>query len=331
MIKFNEKEKRDNVNGALALRSDINRIVDSLWEKKIKNICWLGIGGTYASALQVVVHMKEMSELNCFAENAAEFNVTGNKQIGKGTIVIISSVTGTTQEIVEAVNNMHKAGAEVIGFIDEKNSVLAETVDYLICYKGQEQLKFYMVADRFMYNNKEFDLYAQFYKQLEEYLAEGLINVEKQADKFAQEFAEKHHDDSIHYYVGSGNQWGEVYSYGMCYMEEMHWLRTKTITSADFFHGTLEVIERDTPVTVFIGEDSQRALSERVKNFLPRICANYTVIDSKDYAMEGIDSKFRGMISFMITHAVTNRIDAHMEKINCHPMEIRRYYRCLDY
>ena len=36
MIKFNEKEKRDNVNGALALRSDINRIVDSLWEKKIK-------------------------------------------------------------------------------------------------------------------------------------------------------------------------------------------------------------------------------------------------------------------------------------------------------
>ena len=271
--------------------------------------------------------MKEMSELNCFAENAAEFNVTGNKQIGKGTIVIISSVTGTTQEIVEAVNNMHKAGAEVIGFIDEKNSVLAETVDYLICYKGQEQLKFYMVADRFMYNNKEFDLYDQFYK----YLAEGLINVEKQADKFAQEFAEKHHDDSIHYYVGSGNQWGEVYSYGMCYMEEMHWLRTKTITSADFFHGTLEVIERDTPVTVFIGEDSQRALSERVKNFLPRICANYTVIDSKDYAMEGIDSKFRGMISFMITHAVTNRIDAHMEKINCHPMEIRRYYRCLDY
>lgn len=163
MIKFNEKEKRDNVNGALALRSDINRIVDSLWGKKIKNICWLGIGGTYASALQVVVHMKEMSELNCFAENAAEFNVTGNKQIGKGTIVIISSVTGTTQEIVEAVNNMHKAGAEVIGFIDEKNSVLAETVDYLICYKGQEQLKFYMVADRFMYNNKEFDLYDQFF------------------------------------------------------------------------------------------------------------------------------------------------------------------------
>ena len=44
MIKFNEKEKRDNVNGALALRSDINRIVDSLWEKKIKNISTSGCG-----------------------------------------------------------------------------------------------------------------------------------------------------------------------------------------------------------------------------------------------------------------------------------------------
>ena len=26
-------------------------------------------------------------------------------------------------------------------------------------------------------------------------------------------------------------------------------------------------------------------------------------------------------------HAVNNRIDAHIERINCHPMEIRRYYR----
>jgi fructoselysine-6-phosphate deglycase len=29
--------------------------------------------------------------------------------------------------------------------------------------------------------------------------------------------------------------------------------------------------------------------------------------------------------------AITQRIDAHLEKINCHPMEIRRYYRQLDY
>ena len=38
-----------------------------------------------------------------------------------------------------------------------------------------------------------------------------------------------------------------------------------------------------------------------------------------------------GYISHLVMHAVTQRIDVHMEKVNCHPMEIRRYYRCLDY
>ena len=32
-----------------------------------------------------------------------------------------------------------------------------------------------------------------------------------------------------------------------------------------------------------------------------------------------------------VMHAVNNRIDAHIERINCHPMEIRRYYRRLNY
>lgn len=93
----------------------------------------------------------------------------------------------------------------------------------------------------------------------------------------------------------------------------------------------LEVVDRDTPVTVFVGEDSQRPLSKRVVDFLPRICGNYTIIDTADYKLEGISPEFRGMISHLVMHAVNNRIDIHIERINCHPMEIRRYYRRLDY
>ena len=52
-----------------------------------------------------------------------------------------------------------------------------------------------------------------------------------------------------------------------------------------FFHGTLEIIDRDTPVTVFLGEDAERPLAERVANFLPRICGNFTLIDSRDYEL----------------------------------------------
>ena len=117
----------------------------------------------------------------------------------------------------------------------------------------------------------------------------------------------------------------------MCYWEEQHWLRTKSIHAAEFFHGMLEVVDRDTNVTVFLGEDAERPLAERVAHFLPRICARYELIDSKDYELPGISPEYRGYLSHLVTHMVTERIDAHIEAINCHPMEIRRYYRQLDY
>ena len=45
--------------------------------------------------------MKEKSAIEFFSENAAEYVTTGNKRVGKGTIVILSSVTGSTIEMVE--------------------------------------------------------------------------------------------------------------------------------------------------------------------------------------------------------------------------------------
>ena len=90
-------------------------------------------------------------------------------------------------------------------------------------------------------------------------------------------------------------------------------------------------IRGETPVTVFIGEDAQRPLSERVAKFLPRICENYTIIDTKDYELKGISEGYRKHISHLVMHAVNNRIDAYMERETRHPMDIRRYYRRLDY
>lgn len=275
--------------------------------------------------------MRERTALDVFAVNAAEYLTTGDRRVGEGTVVVVSSVTGSTVEMVDGVKKAQAAGAKVLGFIDVETTELARMVDWEIAYPANEQLKFFMVADRFLYRHGEFDEYDVYYAQLDAHLARDLVEVEKAADAFGLAFAQKHHDDKLHYFVGAGNQYGSTYSYAMCYWEEQHWIRTKSIHSAEFFHGMLEIVERDTPVTVFVGEDAQRPLSERVVRFLPRVCANYTVIDSRDYDLPGIDERFRGNLSHLVTHAVTQRIDAHMEAINCHPMEIRRYYRQFSY
>ena len=63
MIKFDEQKLRDNLAGGVNLREEINKVIDSLWGKFDK-VCWLGIGGTYASAMQAQVRIKEKRLMN---------------------------------------------------------------------------------------------------------------------------------------------------------------------------------------------------------------------------------------------------------------------------
>ena len=331
MVKFDENKQIQSVQNALALRGQIENVVDAICEKGFRNLYFLGIGGTWASAMQAEIHMKERSALWLQSLLSSEYNVVGDRCLGEGSVVIFSSVTGTTVEVVESVKKAKAAGATIFGFVDTPNTPLYEMSDYVISYTANEQLKLFMVADRFMFNHGEFPEYDRYYAELDAHLAAALVETEKLADDFGRAFAEKHHDDAMHYFVGCGNQYGKTYSYAMCYWEEQHWLRSKSIHAGEFFHGTLEVIDRDTPVTLFLGEDAQRPLAERVARFLPSVCANYTLIDSKDYPLTGISPEFRGHLSHLVVHAVTQRIDAHIERINCHPMQIRRYYRQWEY
>ena len=89
---------------------------------------------------------------------------------------------------------------------------------------------------------------------------------EKQADEYCEAYARAHRDDKIQYLIGSGNLWGPTYSYAMCIMEEMQWMRTKSVTAGDFFHGTLEVIERDDTVLLFFGEDESLELTHKAQS-----------------------------------------------------------------
>lgn len=77
MIKFDEQKQLDSVAGALAIRKEIEGIAADVAGRGYKNICYLGIGGTYASALQTQNHVQEYSGMEIIAQNAALYNTTG--------------------------------------------------------------------------------------------------------------------------------------------------------------------------------------------------------------------------------------------------------------
>ena len=188
---FNEKEAIDSVNGALALRPQIEKVIDQIWDNGFDGIYFIGIGGTYASSMQVEVYMRGRSKLPVFVENAAEFLTTGNKRFTDKSVVIYSSVSGNTKEMVQLVDRVHEIGAKVFAFIDTPGTTLTapDKQDYLIMYPKNEQLKFYMVANYLMYKNGEFPQYEAYNKEMEAHLAQVLVDVEKEADAWAYEYA----------------------------------------------------------------------------------------------------------------------------------------------
>lgn len=175
--------------------------------------------------MQVEVYMRGKSSLPVFVENAAEYLTTGNKKLTNKSLIIYSTVSGTTTEMIDFCKTAKGIGAKIFAFVDTPNSTLTQTYyqDFLITYPENEQLKFYLVANYLMYKNGEFDDYDKYNTQMEKFLAEDLANIEESADNFGFEFAKEEaiqlgqRGNIPRYFIGAGNHYGATYSYAMCY------------------------------------------------------------------------------------------------------------------
>ena len=118
----------------------------------------------------------------------------------------------------------------------------------------------------------------------------------------------------------------------MCILEEMQWIRTKSIQSAEFFHGTLEVIEKDTPVFLVKGVDATRPIDDRVENLIKKLSDEAVIIDVADFKTPHVDDEFKEIIaSSIVTTILDERLAIHYERVTGHDLTIRRYYRQFEY
>ena len=76
----------------------------------------LGIGGTEFEFAQFDYLVKKYSDIELYAINAADANTVHPKNLTKDSLVITASASGTTVEIVEALEWIQKTGAHIVGF-----------------------------------------------------------------------------------------------------------------------------------------------------------------------------------------------------------------------
>ena len=112
MLKFDEAKIKADIDDVLALRPQIEAAADAISREGYETLFLLGIGGTYAASMELEVFMRGHSTIDVRLENAAELPVLGNTRLNENSVVLVTSVTGNTPEVVLAVDYAHKKGAQ---------------------------------------------------------------------------------------------------------------------------------------------------------------------------------------------------------------------------
>lgn len=337
MLNFDETRYRNNCKLILDSRNTIAKVADEVSAQGFQNLFFVAVGGTKAVMLEIGEIAKQLTTVPVYIEHAGEIVLDGNKQLTKDSVVVMMSKSGDTKETVAAAKWCREKNIRVIAIIGSENSPLERNCDWFIPNRASndevefEYIQLLLLFFRLLHNRNEFDGYDKLALQLEHF-PDDLMRAKEKFEPRAAEIAKEYCKEPYMMWVGGGELWGDVYLFSMCILEEMQWIRTKSVTSAEFFHGSLELVDDKMCVFLVKGEGKTRALDERAERFLKGHTKKLVVIDTKDFALDGIDDSFRWFLAPLITSAIlSERLAIHFEANTKHDLSIRRYYRQFDY
>lgn len=332
MVSFDEKELIRCGEYIYNQHKVIEDIADSVCKKGFKNIYFSSVGGSQAMLDPFYNMINELSEIPVFSLLSSTAIYTGHNQLSKDSLIITSSKSGDTKDTVAGIDYFKKIGCTIVSIVGKENSVIEKLSDYCFVYKDgrPQELVMYILIGKILYNLGYFDAYPKFLEELRN-LPKALVEVRKKVDQKAIEYCEKYCKEPYNIWVASGNLWPVCYAYAMCVLEESLWIRTKSVTSQEFFHGTLELVDKDVCVTLLITEGKTRNADLKVKKFIDKYSDKVTVFDCRDFELQGISDEFRWLLSPVMMNAILQRISKNMEVITNHSLDYRRYYRKVDY
>ncbi|WP_312441064.1 SIS domain-containing protein [Lacrimispora sp.] len=328
MINFNEEQMIKNGNIIYSQRKFIEETADALADGGFDLLFFTSSGGSMSMMLPFELWINQTSNIPSGSMISADLTAMGCNRITDKTVAFLTSKSGDTTDTLEAARYLKQRGVRLVSVTGVPDSPLEKLSDFCITYGDgrPQELVFYLLVGRLLYRHGAFPEYPQFADELKN-LASALAEVRKQADPFCLEYAKKYCREPYHIWIGSGDLWPMAYSYSMCTLEESLWLRTKSVSSPEFFHGTLELLEDDVCVTLLMTDGPTRFLDEKVKLFASQHTKKLTCFDARDYMLPGISHSFRSLLSPVIMAAVLQRVSKNMEAITGHSLDIRRYYR----
>ncbi|MBW9093070.1 SIS domain-containing protein [Microbacterium jejuense] len=337
MLNISELHHIDVQTGAVALAGEIRSAVHAALADGVQNVFFASAGGVAFLSLPAVKLLQERSTFPVYAPRAAELIENGNVNLGPESLVVFTSVSGTTKEAIAALEYARAKGARTLTLVGTAETPLATLADVSFFNETADDtssenflLQTLFVALAIIDYRGESPDWDTTLAEIQ-LLPNALVEVKRSFEDRAAALAEEIKDEQNHIITSAGNTWFEAWYYGMCILEEMQWVWTRPVHASDFFHGTLELVEDNVSVLLLKGEDGGRALEDRVEAFVPRFSSKLRVIDSRDFELPGVSAETRALVAPVVLAAALERLSAHLEVVRDHPLTTRRYYKRVSY
>jgi fructoselysine 6-phosphate deglycase len=330
----------------IRLDGDVSRALDGLADKRIDHIFFVACGGSlavmYPAKYLLDRHSAALSS-DCY--NADEFVHRDPRALGANSLVILCSMTGTTQETLRAAEHARARGAVTIGLSVDAGSPLAETVDFAVRFEApyttgvpidaidSNYSRLYQIVMGLVKRYDGIDKLAPLLASLGN-LQTAIDRAHKRYAEMFDDFARRFRDEDVIYTVASGATYGAAYSFAICVLMEMQWINSQAIHANEFFHGPFEVLDKNRAFIMMMGVDETRPLEERAKSFLDRYGSpeKIMVLDAKQLDLSGLDDEFKGNLVPLIFFDCLWRFAYKLADLRQHAMlEGRRYMKRVSY
>lgn len=337
MLNFDKDRFIRIQGGAVSIADTARPLMRSLLAKGIERLYFMGTGGVQLLTLPAIDLIQRHSTFPVAACHPAQVVLDPPAGLDEKALVIIPSLSGTTRESVELMAFLKARGVTTLTLTGHADTPLARDASHTFTNFAEDDTSsesFYLqtliLALALLAETGALPDYAEIIAELKT-LPALLVAAKEAYEPEAATLAETIQNEPWHIFTGAGSVWPEANYYGMCILEEMQWIRTRPVHAADFFHGTLELVEPGVSVFLFKGEDALRPLGDRVERFVRRYTDKLWVLDAAEVALPGISARVRAMISPILLAALLERLSAHLEVLRDHPLTTRRYYKRVEY
>lgn len=326
-------------SNAAAIVKDILKQVE---ERKtiLDTVFFIACGGSLAGIYPTHYLLDRAAEkINSRIYNAREFVLHSPRKLTEKSLVVACTLNGTP-ETLEAMRHAKANGAYIIAIVGENCFLSENEADYVLTFKtiadeSTPMLETNVVLSlqvgfELLHQIESYPYYAEAvhaYSLLEPMVDKIRSYIKPRSREFAKQFA----DAEFLYVMAGAPVLGEAYAFCLCSLMEIQWIHSSVLDSAEFFHGSFEILDKRTNILQLIGDVGIRPADERATAFLQRMGKNFFLLDVKELFIDILPPNVKEYFQHTAFDAALRDFITEMAIERNHDKDVRRYMWKMEY